>query len=555
MIDKKVILAIVLSVAVWGVYIVVMPKQKIVKKDKITNTTTKDSNKADQKVAKNKPIVVPQSFTPVSDRYAVKGRDEVLNLETEMYKVKLATKGAAIKSIYYKDRKIECVVKKNPKDYKIKKNMDFAIHFSKEEFLEGNGLDTMLWSYKKDNKGSITFFVDIKISGQPVRVEKKYTFIKKKNEFQVSFALTNRGRENITLPRGKIIISPSDIVGPELDFTNTYNTMTGAYGLKGDFETLTKGSGFMSKKGIIEEVDGNIEYAGIAGRYLLLLMIPENFKISKAYFDNREKTGYRTGVEIPVRMLEKRTTLNRSFKVYLGEKEKDKLIAVSSILEPAKDVNMFIEPIRMLVVWSLKNLHKLFGNLGLALVIFSIVTKLIFLPLTIKSTESMKKMQEIAPETEKLKKKIKDPQKQQQAIMAMYKEKGVNPLGGCLPMLLQMPFFFALYSALLNSVDLWNAPFIFWIKDLSMPDTVATLFGYNLNILPILMTATQFAQTKMTTVETGQQQKLMNMFLPVFILFIFWNMPSGLTLYWTLQNLLQVGHQLYVNSKGKKKEA
>jgi YidC/Oxa1 family membrane protein insertase len=118
-----------------------------------------------------------------------------------------------------------------------------------------------------------------------------------------------------------------------------------------------------------------------------------------------------------------------------------------------------------------------------------------------------------------------------------------------------MPFFFALYSALINSIDLWQAPFIFWITDLSMPDTVATISGFNINILPVLMTATTYFQQKMTPGSDSSQQQMMMKIMPFLFLFIFWNMPSGLVLYWIMQNVLQILHQLYINSRPKKEAA
>jgi YidC/Oxa1 family membrane protein insertase len=137
-------------------------------------------------------------------------------------------------------------------------------------------------------------------------------------------------------------------------------------------------------------------------------------------------------------------------------------------------------------------------------------------------------MQEIAPQIKKLQEKYKDkPDVLQKETMKLYKENNVNPLGGCLPLLLQMPFFFALYSALINSIDLWNASFMLWMKDLSMPDTVAYIAGIQINILPLLMTASTFIQQKQTTVDTGnQQQKILMYMMPILLLFIFWTMPQ-----------------------------
>jgi YidC/Oxa1 family membrane protein insertase len=176
------------------------------------------------------------------------------------------------------------------------------------------------------------------------------------------------------------------------------------------------------------------------------------------------------------------------------------------------------------------------------------------MPLTQKSTDSMKKLQELGPQIKKLQEKYKDkPDLIQKETMKLYKENKVNPLGGCLPLILQMPFFFALYSALINSIDLWNAPFMLWIRDLSMPDTVANISGFNLNLLPLMMTITTIIQQKQTMVDSGnQQQKIMMYMMPVILLFVFWTMPSGLVLYWFLQNLYQILHQFIVNKIGKK---
>ena len=168
----------------------------------------------------------------------------------------------------------------------------------------------------------------------------------------------------------------------------------------------------------------------------------------------------------------------------------------------------------------------------------------------------MKKMAELGPKMNELKTKFKDkPEQLQKATMELYKSAGVNPLSGCLPLIIQMPFFFALYSALSNSLDMWQSPFFFWIKDLSMPDTVGHIMGISINILPILMTVTTYFQQKLTTVDTGNQsQKIMMMLMPLMFIWIFWSMPSGLVLYWIIQNTLQIAHQLYIMRKPPKTE-
>ncbi len=430
--------------------------------------------------------------------------------------------------------------------FKSKGLFDFAVHFDEDEFLNGNDIDDVNWSVVKSAGNSIIYQTGLAFDNIPLQVQKIYSFDSDSYDFRVEYRFINNTTKDISLPDKKIIVSPSDVIGPRLDFKNNYNVLSGIYSIDGEFEKAGKGKGFFSK----DEELGNINWVGIMSRYMVIIMIPEEFTGNEMVNDKRGGTGYRTGMIVPLKRVAAGSEVVKSFKIYLGEKNKSKLGMVSKKIIDAADVSKWIEPIRYFVNWSLMGLYGLFGNLGWALVLFSLMTKIVFMPLTLKSTESMKKMQALTPKINEIKAKYKDkPDMVQKETMNLYKEHKVNPLGGCFPMLLQMPFFFGLYSALIGSIDLWNAPFIFWIKDLSMPDTVGTIAGYNLNILPILMTLSTFLQQRLTTVDTGQQQKIMMMMMPVIFIFIFWTMPSGLVLYWTLQNLFQVLHQLYVNKK------
>jgi len=283
-------------------------------------------------------------------------------------------------------------------------------------------------------------------------------------------------------------------------------------------------------------------------------MMPLGQSAMEVVADNRLNSGYRTGMSMPPETIKANSAITKIFKVYAGPKNKNILASVDPSLKNAADISLIIEPIHNFVIWCLLNLNKLFKNIGWSLIVFSILTKIVFMPITQKSTDSMKKMGLLAPQINAIKEKYKDkPDVMQREIMAVYKANRINPLMGCLPILIQMPFFFAFYSALTSSIDLWNAPFILWMKDLSMPDTVATISGFNLNILPLIMTVSTFFQTKLSTVDTGQskQQKIFMMAMPVVFIFIFWTMPSGLVLYWIMQNILQIAHQLIVNKFGK----
>jgi YidC/Oxa1 family membrane protein insertase len=210
-------------------------------------------------------------------------------------------------------------------------------------------------------------------------------------------------------------------------------------------------------------------------------------------------------------------------------------------------------PFRNGIIWVLKKLYTVIPNYGWCIILFGILLKLIFYPLNQKQAESMKKMQELSPQIKIIGDKFaNDPAKKQEKIMELYKKNNANPMGGCLPMLVQIPIFIALYTAFSDTIDLWKSPFL-WIHDLSEPDTIYTtpaflgMAGIALNILPLLMVGSQFLQTKMTSVATDPNQKTMMYVLPFIMLYFFWTMPSGVVLYWTVQNILSILQQTITN--------
>ena len=225
-----------------------------------------------------------------------------------------------------------------------------------------------------------------------------------------------------------------------------------------------------------------------------------------------------------------------------------------------------IKPIEWGIEWLLFTSYGWVRNYGLGIIVVTIILKLMLYPLSKKTLHSSKKMQELGPKMKEIEKKYKkNVQEKQKAMMALYKKEKVNPLGGCLPILLQLPVFYALWNVLPSLLELKNANFL-WIKDLSSPDTVMELnliLTDKLNLLPILMTLTSLLQMKLMPQpmmsggldEKAQVAKNMQYMMPVIFLFVFWTMPSGLVLYWTMQNILQILEQWYHGlRKGKKGE-
>ena len=245
--------------------------------------------------------------------------------------------------------------------------------------------------------------------------------------------------------------------------------------------------------------------------------------------------------------------MNANISLYLGPLEYDRIKSLNVKLESIMDFGWaIIRPISKGVLWVLKSMNRYIPNYGVILIIFSVMIKLLVYPLTKKSYQSSRAMQEIQPEITALRDKHKNnPTKLNQATMKLYKERGVNPLGACLPMVLQMPLLFSLFQVFRSTIELRGEPFIFWIKDLSAPDVIFYLpfkipiYGDFVCALPIIMALSMFAQQKMMSPGGPQQdqQKIMQYFMMGFFFLLFNSFPSGLNLYYTLFNVLTIAQQ------------
>lgn len=204
----------------------------------------------------------------------------------------------------------------------------------------------------------------------------------------------------------------------------------------------------------------------------------------------------------------------------------------------------FMEPIGIGILRIFLTIHKLVPNYGLVIILFSILVKITLNPLTHKSYEATARMQEIQPQMASLREKYaNDQQRLNQEIMKLYKEQGVNPLGGCLPVVFQMPILFALFNVFQNAIELRQAHFMGWMTDLSQPDQLS-VGGMQVHVLPMLMALTMFFQQKMTVKDP--KQMMMVYLMPLMMIFFFWSMSSGLVLYWTLFNLLSWAQQVAI---------
>ncbi|MFZ7112795.1 MAG: membrane protein insertase YidC [Desulfatiglandales bacterium] len=304
----------------------------------------------------------------------------------------------------------------------------------------------------------------------------------------------------------------------------------------------------MAKTGILS---GQIDWVAYEDGHFMSAIIPGDQ--AKGSFQGQFlPTGIVTGTYLsPPLSIMSQEHISRKFTIYMGPRDLSILKTLDRKLDRAVNFGWF-DVIAKPLLYTLRFFYKYVGNYGLAIIILTVLIKILFWPLTHKSYKSMKEMQKLQPHMAKLREKYKDNKEQlNKELMSLYKTYKVNPVGGCLPMIIQIPVFFALFRILGNSIELRHAPFILWINDLSAPDRLFHFpFSipfmsppYGIPILTLLMGASMFIQQKMTPTPGDPTQAKIMLFLPVIFTVMFVNFPSGLVLYWLVNNILSIGQQ------------
>jgi YidC/Oxa1 family membrane protein insertase len=290
------------------------------------------------------------------------------------------------------------------------------------------------------------------------------------------------------------------------------------------------------------EFTGDVSWAGFGHTYFFFGLVPESGAQHKISV-RQEGTALIFAMSGP--SSSERTTL------FIGPKELDTLKAVGQGLERAIDFGYF-GFVSIPFLYVLHFFHRFTGSYGLDIILLTVLIKILMAPLTHKSFVSMKQMQKLQPQMEKLKEKYaNDKEKLNKEIMELYRRNGVNPLGGCLPMVLQFPVFIGLYNALSTPIELRHAPFL-WIKDLSRPDweSLPIAIGdwhFGIPVLTILMGASMFIQQWMTPSAGDPNQRKIMMLMPLMFTFMFVSFPAGLTVYWLVNNILTIAQQYWIN--------
>jgi len=382
-----------------------------------------------------------------------------------------------------------------------------------------------------------------------VQFEKRYIFTKNSYEIKIEYQVTNQTAEDwLGRPYGRLRRS---------DFSDP--SETGGFGLptflgvaywdpeerftKVDFDDIAEAE--KAKPVLNKSMEGG--WAGILQHYFVAAWTPnpEQTNLYRANYnqDSNVPGGgeYVIDAVVPQITVQPGHTETVSQSLYVGPKIQEKLKKAAEGLNLVVDYGplFFISDLLMFI---LKFIYSIVGNYGFSIILLTLFVKACLFPLSAKGYKSMAHMRDMQPKMAELKKKFGDDrQKMSEELMRMYKEEGVNPLGGCLPMLLQMPVFLALYWALLESVELRQAPFILWINDLSLMDPYF--------LLPLLMGVSMWFQQKLNPTPPDPMQAKVMKFMPIGMTFLFLFFPAGLVLYWVTNNVLSITQQAYITKK------
>jgi YidC/Oxa1 family membrane protein insertase len=581
--EKRAILAIILTFLVIMLWSVIQSKFfpsapiKEVKKEEIAPAEKVVEKKIDIKETKSK----PQKEAELPSKTKVVPKKEV-SIETQNYWAVFTNEDARLKHFKlkkYEDRVeespitikltqfVEDILGKKIEEPKKPEPLDLVNTGEKEGLPLGISFITPLpsssdenWEVEKEQlrlvnageKGEITFTKSLENGW---KVFKRYRFSSDQYAIDLEVEVQNNS--------SKEIISQLELewIG-KIELAKLADEGNKDYGLKSVFfknnkvETKDLGGrgtgssgcipGCGTQKRKIEPFEtsdkGDIRWYAFTGEYFTALLIsPPAEKNITLSVKGDEKNLLQASVITSPFSIPSNQAVKIPYRIYMGPKEEGQLKTLGVSAEKLVDFGFFTVVAKPLI-WLLKFTNKGTKNFGIDIIILSILIKIIFLPLTQISFKSMKEMQKVQPEMARLKETYKnDKARLQQEIMLLYKRRKINPMSGCLPMVIQIPVFIALYNALQYTIEMRHAPFFLWMKDLAAKDPIY--------ITPLIMGATMVIQQKMTPSAADPAQAKMFMLMPVMFTFLFLNFPSGLVLYWLVNNILSIAHQYYLNKK------
>lgn len=502
-------------------------------------------------------IVPPQPQPPVPEKVIEVPKEEALPpleipiiesqdiiVETDLMKAVFTTQGARLKSYWLKNYDYELISPTEENKYPLSLEIPGQPGLVRENWLP----DRERLILSKNNPTAELKLTYLNPSG--LKIIKTLKFYNDSYKIDAKVGLQNTTSQDVYIPAYKLSWGPG-VKEEEQKASRRYGQFSGPVSLingKLVKDTLTRSfiKGPTVKVGVPTIHQGEVGWVALKSKYFMAALVPPE-AAQATVIEKDERNKATVGIKMAPFSLKGKEIVSQEFIIYPGPKDYELVKGLNLGLEKAVDLAWWgwLTPISLLLLKLFKWFYKVIPNYGVAIILITLLTKGILLPFTQRSFTHMRAMQAIQPKITALREKHKDnPQELNKQMMRLYREHKVNPLGGCFPMLLQMPVFFALFGLLYTAIELRGAGFIWWIKDLSLPDTVGHLAGFPINILPILMGLTTVIQQKMTTVDPRQAK--MMLFMPVFLTFIFYNFPSGLVLYWLVTNLLTIGQQYII---------
>lgn len=524
--EKRAFLAVILSIAVFYIFSMLMgPEKKPLQPPGTQNTALPVA------VAVNQPQPVTAQGVPAAAPAMATLKDIIV--DTDLYSAVFSSRGASLKSLTLKKYREQNTPAASP--VVLESNADPSLLTFSTRASGFNLPDSAVYvpdveAIKLSNGESRQLSFNY-ISGQGFTVRKVYTFSNDSYSFKLDTQVFNNSSAPLAGAIQHIMTYPAEPKVKDNRFDTAGSYIYSDNSLKAD---KAKDVATASKK-----YDKDIQWAGFADKYFLSAILSEKNSILSVELKKNSAGFLESIVSSPQIVVNPGQSSTVTHRLFVGPKDIDILKAQGNSLVQSLDLGWFTVIAKPLL-YSLKFLYRYVGNYGIAIIIITIILKALFFPLTHKSYKSMKDMQKIQPMMAALKEKYKDDRDaMNKAVMELYRDHKVNPLGGCLPMVVQIPVFFALYKALMFSIELRHAPFFFWITDLAGKDPYY--------VTPVIMGITMFVQQKMTPSQMDPVQQKMMLALPVVFTFMFLSFPSGLVLYWLVNNILTIGQQMYIN--------
>lgn len=552
------------------------PKNQPVKKDTVSVNSKTDTLKSIAPPVESSNSAQKDSLSLGSLFVSKPAEEKIITIENNLYLIELSTRGGNIRKVFLK--KFNNWYSHDSKDKSnIYNDKVQLINYSKGgtydlAFVssEGKAINTSLLNFKTEvDKPRIfipekdTFTISFTYELSPGKSIKKI-FVFNGNEYGIKSDIELTGMNNLISNNSYDVVWSNGIRFVELNSADESNIANASL-FYGD-EHVTVDASDEGKK-VEKEFNGRVDWIGVRNKYFTSIIAPSDPQSVEGAYVEGTRHHYQEGVRefYNIRLtvpFKNNLSEKRSFLLYMGPVNYDALKTYNHHMEKIVEFGSFfglkfiVRPIAEYVLLPLFNfLHMFIPNYGFVIIIFALIIKLVLYPLTKSSFQSMKKMQLLAPKINEIKEKYKDdPAKVNKETMGLYKTYGINPAGGCLPLILQMPIFIALWGVLQSAVELRQQPFALWIHDLSYPDYILNL-GFKLPLvgiehisgLAILMGITTFVQQKMTVKDPKQQAMIYMM--PIMLTLMFMSFPSGLNLYYFMFNLFSIAQQYYINNK------